>query len=128
MHVPARAIETQYDRIEARLGREPGVDLAEVEVLIREIWRGESARATEPRPLLGISKSIGHLHLTVWNPDLGDVVENLVLLTREEADAHDELVARPGGFETLRRSDPDFFEKVERRLDLARRQFKYGYF
>ena len=62
--LPERSIQTQYNRLESRLGREPGVDLAEVEVLVREIWRGESARGTEPSPLRGVSKSIGHLHLT----------------------------------------------------------------
>ncbi len=128
LHLPGKSIETQYDRLEARLGREPGVDVAEVEVLVREIWRGESARATEPRPLRGVSKSVGHLHLTVWDPALGDVVDNLILLTGDEADAHDEIVARPGGFEALRRDEPDFVDKVERRLARARRDFKFGYF
>ena len=128
LHLPAKAIETQYDRLELRMGREPGVDVAEVEVLIREIWRGESARATEPRPLRGVCKTVGHLHLTVWDPALGDVVDNLILLTGEEADAHDALVAQPGGFEALRHGEPAFVDKVERRLARARRDFKFGYF
>ena len=128
LHLPGKSVETQYNRLEARLGKEPGVDVAEVEVLVREIWRGESARAIEPRPLVGVSKSVGNLHLTVWDPALGDVVDNLILLTEEEADAHDECVARPGGFDALRRDEPDFVDKVERRLARARRDFKFGYF
>lgn len=128
LHLPEKSIDTQYDRLEARLGREPGVDAAEVEVLVREIWRGESARATEPRPLRGVSKMIGHLHLTVWDPALGDVIDNLILLTGEEADAHDALVSRPGGFESLRRDEPAFVDGVERRLARAGRDFKFGYF
>jgi len=122
------SLQTQYSRLESRLGRDPGVDMAEVEVLVREIWRGESARGTEPSPLRGVSKSIGHLHLTVWNPAHGDVVDNLVLLTGDEADAHDALVAEPGGFESIARNEPAYFEAVERRLGRARRDFKWGYY
>ena len=124
----ASSLQTQYSRLESRLGRDPGVDMAEVEVLVREIWRGESARGTEPSPLRGVSKSIGHLHLTVWNPAHGDVVDNLVLLTGDEADAHDALVAEPGGFESIARNEPAYFEAVERRLGRARRDFKWGYY
>lgn len=71
---------------------------------------------------------IGHLHLTVWDPALGDVIDNLILLTGEEADAHDALVSRPGGFESLRRDEPAFVDGVERRLTRAGRDFKFGYF
>jgi hypothetical protein len=59
---------------------------------------GESARAAKARPVKGVSKSIGHLHLTVWNPDAGgSVIDNLVLLESDEADAHDLLMSQPGG-------------------------------
>lgn len=123
-----KSMETQYHRLENRLGKEPEVDLAEVEVLVREIWRGESARATEVSPLKGLTKSIGNLHLTVWNPALGATVDNLVLLTSDEADAHDRLVAQPGGLRALQRDEPEYVAKVERRLQRARRDFKYGYY
>jgi hypothetical protein len=127
--LPAKSIQTQYDRLEARLGREPGVDIAEVEVLIREIWRGESATATEPSPATkGLSKNLGNLFLTVWDPSKSGTIDNLVLLTREEADMHDEQMSKPGGFADLCQTEVYFATKVERRLQRARKDFKYGYY
>ena len=125
---PEKAIKTQYDRLEARIGKEPDVDMPEVEVLVREIWRGESARSKGSRPLKGISKSVGDLHLTLWDPSKGSVVDNLVLLTRDEAESHDALVNREGGLESLRVDEPEFVAKVERALERVRRDFKYGYY
>ena len=125
---PEKAIITQYNRLEERLGRDPGVDVPEVEVLLREIWRGESARATMPRAPKALSKSIGHLCLTIWDPSKGDVVDNLILLTREEADDHDRTVSQDGGFENLCKDEPEFAHRVEARLERARRDFKYCYY
>lgn len=125
---PEKSIKTQYSRLEDRLGHEPSVDMSEVEVLVREIWRGESARSTCPRAPKGISKSIGDLHLTLWNPSKGAVVDNLVLLTKEEAQTHDKIVSCEGGFESLCRNEPGFAAKVERCLERARKDFKYGYY
>lgn len=125
---PEKAIRTQYDRLESRIGKEPEVDMPEVEVLIREIWKGESARSHGPRPLKGISKSIGDLHLTLWDPSKGAVVDNLILLTQEEAEKHDNLVSSQDGLDSIRKDEPEFVAKVERALDRARRNFKYCYF
>jgi tRNA threonylcarbamoyladenosine dehydratase len=125
---PEKAIKTQYDRLESRIDMEPDIDMAEVEVLIREIWRGESARSKGPRPLKGISKNIGDLHLTLWDPTKAATVDNLVLLTKDEAENHDLAVGREGGLESLRMEEPEFAARVERALERARRDFKYGYY
>lgn len=126
--IPAKAIQTQYDRLEARLGREPDVDVDEVEILVREIWRGTSARAEEIAPLKALSKCTGGLALTIWDPSKGSVVDNLVLLTQKEADAHDEQVSKPEGFETLCTSEPEFASKVNHVLARVRAEFCYRYY
>ena len=41
---------------------------------------------------------------------------------------NDALVAEPGGFESIARNEPAYFEAVERRLGRARRDFKWGYY
>lgn len=125
---PEKAIKTQYNRLESRIGKEPDVDMPEVEVLIREIWKGESARSKGPRAPKGISKNIGDLHLTLWDPSKGAVIDNLILLTREEAEEHDSFVNHKGGLEALHRDEPEFVAKVDKALQRVRRDFKYGYY
>lgn len=127
--ISEKSLVTQYCRLESRLGREPGVDQSEVEVLVREIFRGMSARAVEPpAPRKALSRDIGDLVLTIWNPSRPDTVDNLVLLTQEEANKHDLLVNKPGGFEQLCSTEPDFVQKVEKNLQRARINFIYSYY
>ena len=129
--IPLKAIQTQYDRLEER-ERERyhtsvdamGVDEQEVEILIKEVWRGVSVRATElPADDKALTKGLGNLVLTRWDPCKSGSVENLVLMTREEADAHEEEVAVPGGFEALKEREPELVKKVEKALQRARRDF-----
>lgn len=45
----------------------PPADPQEVEVLVKELWRGRSARAPHPPPHdRGVTRSVGHLTLTRW--------------------------------------------------------------
>lgn len=127
--ISEKSLVTQYCRLESRLGREPGVDQSELEVLVREIFRGMSARAVEPpAPKKALSRDIGDLALTIWNPSKPDTVDNLVLLTQEEANKHDLLVNKPGGFEQLCSTEPDFVQNVEKKLQRARMNFIYSYY
>ena len=134
--IPAKAVQTQFDRLEEResdrfgaKAEEVGVDVQEVEVLLREVWRGGSARATSlPADDQALTRGLGDLVLTRWRPEKGSVVDNLVLLTRGEADAHDQEVATPQGFAALRERDPAFVDKVERALARARREFTHSYY
>lgn len=134
--IQAKAIQTQYDRLERRELEQHGVesdalgvDDQEVEVLIREVWQGGSARAAlQPADDRALSRGLGNLVLTRWDPSRGAVVDNLVLLTKEEADAHDAEVGQPGGFEALKEREPEFVAKVERKLARARRDFINSYY
>lgn len=89
--------EVQLDRLvdrEERLhGATPAVDVDDVAMLVRDVWRGVSA-AAPPVPLpggdCGLASSTAGLTLTRWRRDRPATVDNLVLLTFAEADAHDE--------------------------------------
>jgi hypothetical protein len=54
-----------------------------------------------------------------WDASKPATVDNLVLLTMDEADAHEAL---PGGLQELQASEPAFVAKVERVLDRVRRE------
>lgn len=131
----AKAIQTQYDRLETResdrFGSTDGVqvDIQEVEVLLRELWKGVSARATGPPASdKGLGRQLGDLVLTRWDPLKNATIDNLVLLRKEEADAHDALVEVEGGLERLKKEEPEFCRRVEAVLQRAKEQFKYGYY
>lgn len=53
--------------------------------------------AQPPIHCQGLNRATGHLALTRWDAAQPAYVDNLVLLTQEEADAHDALFA-PGGW------------------------------
>lgn len=59
-----------------------------------------------------------HLTLTRWDPAKPATLDNLVLLTWEEADAHEQL----SSLEELRAREPEFCARVDRRLQLAGEQ------
>lgn len=106
-----------------------GADLAEVEILIRELWRGRSARSrTLPSNEMALTRGLGNLVLTRWDPSRDATLDNLVLLTMEEAEAHDAAVASPTGLKDLKRNEPEFVQYVEKILDRARREFAYSYY
>ena len=150
--VPERAFATQRDRLEAReLARWEasggggassasgesverasfalGVDAAEVEVLVRELWRGASARAgARPPTEAALARGLGELALTRWDPARPGAVDNLVLLTRAEADAHDAEASAAGGLDALRAREPALAARVEAVLARARREFLHAYF
>lgn len=122
---------TQLHRLEAReaerFGTEAGVqvDLAEVEALVREHWRGRSARQLVGGNDKGLGRAIGHLALTRWDAAAPATPGNLVLLTREEADAHDALFdGATDALRALRSRDPEFVERVEATLRRVRLQFE----
>lgn len=130
--IQAMSIKTQFHRLEDRevgnYGNSDGlqVDEAEVEVILRELWRGRSAREHGP-PMhdRSLTRNIGHLALTRWDRAKPATIDNLILLTQEEADEHDRL----GGVnEALRNTEWDFCSRVESVLERAKEEFKYSYF
>jgi tRNA threonylcarbamoyladenosine dehydratase len=144
---PAKEIQTQYDRLEARereraelagpastqawdeRGGFCGADMQEIEILIRELWRGRSARSrVPPATEMALTRGLGGLALTRWDPSLPATVDNLVLLTREEADVHDAETAQPHGFEALCEREPEFAARVYAVLQRARQEFVCSYY
>jgi hypothetical protein len=92
-------------------------------LLLREVYRGFSARADRqvlPGGDKGLMRNTAHLHLTRWDAAKPATVDNLVLLTAEEAEQHD---AR--GLQQLQRDEPAFVRRVERLLDAVRAQVMY---
>jgi hypothetical protein len=65
-------------------------------------------------------RSTAHLHLTRWDASKAATVDNLVLLSEEEAAAHDAT-----GLAALKEAEPQFVAKVERLLDHVRAQLCY---
>lgn len=90
----------------------------QVEALVREYWRGRSARQAVGSNDKGLGRSIGHLALTRWDAGRPASPGNLVLLTQEEADAHDALA-----LQSLRAREPAFCVRVEAVLGRVRAQF-----
>jgi molybdopterin/thiamine biosynthesis adenylyltransferase len=127
-----KSIKTQYDRLEQRefenfgvkSADELGVDIEDVEILIKEVWQGASARAAVPPPDdQSINRGLGNLVLTRWDRQRNSCVDNLVLLTKNEADEHDVC-----DFEQLGKNEPEFVKKVEKKLARARRDFVHSYY
>lgn len=89
--------------------------------LLRELWRGFSARGERvvlPGGNRGLMRSTADLTFTRWDRRKPATVDNLVLLTLGEADAHDKA-----DLEALRREEPSFVGFVEGVL--ARARFEY---
>lgn len=147
----SKQIQTQWDRLDAREaalrargvgagGRgeggfdapddasddfsiQPLVDLAEVRCLVRELWRGRSARSPLGSNLKGMSRALGDLCLCRWELHRPPVPHNLVLLTKAEADAHE---ARGGYTPEMRLREPAFCDAVQAVLRRARLEFQEG--
>lgn len=123
-----RALDRLTAREEQRYGSEDGVavDIDDVTYLLREVWRGFSARAQRvaaPGGDKGLMRATAHLEFTRWDAARPASADNLVLLTREEADQHDAL--GPAGLQQLKREEPEFVARVEADLDRVRRELWY---
>lgn len=91
--------------------------------LLREVYRGFSARSDRvvaPGADKGLMRSTAHLHFTRWDRSKPPTLDNLVLLSSEEAEQHDAT-----GLQQLQQQEPEFVAKVERLLDQVRAQICY---
>ncbi|PRW51003.1 NAD(P)-binding Rossmann-fold superfamily isoform 1 [Chlorella sorokiniana] len=114
--------DSLYEREELRFGSADGigVDAEEVEALVKDVWHGYSARAPHPPGHdKGITRSVGHLTLTRWDPAKPATIDNLVLLTHAEADDHDQLQ----NLDDVRQQEPELCARVEATLARAKRDF-----
>ncbi|GMH32893.1 hypothetical protein BSKO_00727 [Bryopsis sp. KO-2023] len=119
--------ETQYDRLQEReeltFQNESGtpVDLHEVTFLVREVWRGVSAKTLGVPGHAkdkGLNRKTDHLVLTRWDCQKPPVIHNLVLLTFDEAESHDLIT-----LDAVERNDKKFFDYVENVLGCVKEQF-----
>ena len=104
-------------------GADVQVDVDEVTYLVRELWRGCSARLLFQGPeatakgFKGLWRSTFGLCLERWDERLPARVDNLVMLRMEEAEEHAGL-----GLAKVRAARPEFAAFVEGRLARARRE------
>jgi molybdopterin/thiamine biosynthesis adenylyltransferase len=129
----AEQVAQQYERLcereRLRFGSEEGVqcDPADVAYAMAELWACRSARhsygaaADEPPPPNTARKATFHrtrdLVLTRWDAEKPATVDNLVLLTFDEADAHD---AAPD-VAAVRAAEPDWARRVDAAMARAAR-------
>ena len=102
------------------------VDPQDVAYLLADLWACRSARQDaeagrhDPvRPYKATFRATQQLVLTRWDGAQPARVDNLVLLTFDEADAHD---AEPGGVAGVRAREPPFAASVDATLARARRE------
>lgn len=129
MEITIPQYETQISRLleheETKFGNTDGVtvDYNDVVYLVRDVWRGVSAHALgvqEPGLQRGFNRSTAKLVLTRWNASNAAGVDNLVLMTFEQADQHDE-----GGESAHQHTTDAYSNYVEQRLELVR--IEYGF-
>ncbi|KAG6552591.1 hypothetical protein Mapa_005791 [Marchantia paleacea] len=95
------------------------LDKEEVAYVVREIWRGRSARAQGSREVgRGMWNAMKTLTLTRWDVNKPPSIANLVLFTFSEAEEHEAIT-----LELLKKEEPEFYDMVEKRLEVARREF-----
>ena len=131
LNLPAEQVGQQLDRLVEREcllhGGDDGVqvDPQDVAYLLADLWACRSAR-TDPgavrqdatHPYKAPCRATQQLVLTRWDGTLPARVDNLVLLTFDEADAHD---AEPEGVAGVRAREREFAARVDAALARARR-------
>ncbi|KAK9837825.1 hypothetical protein WJX74_005880 [Apatococcus lobatus] len=91
----------------------PPVDLDDIIIMVREVWRHRSARhsPTDSKPDKGLYRSTHHLTLTRWDSSQEASMDNLILLTFQEAEAHEASTLT-----NIQEAEPAFFNHVTRVL------------
>lgn len=84
------------------------VDVEEVMYIVKELWRGRSARDESMKDVgRGMWRSINDLMLVRWDQAKPASISNLILLRFKEADEH-ELKT----LEDMKENEPEFFSRV----------------
>ncbi|KAJ7525645.1 hypothetical protein O6H91_17G060400 [Diphasiastrum complanatum] len=95
------------------------VDKEEVAYIVRDLWRGRSARNQDSRDVgRGMWNSMKNLTLTRWDLTRPPTISNLVLLTFSEAEKHEETP-----LEEIKDREPAYFATVTAILARAERDF-----
>jgi hypothetical protein len=100
---------------------------------VKDLWHARSARAQGSTMSKGMWHNTGGLYLTRWNPTRPACLDNLILLTSDEADTHDAEMEATGavdengahkGLERLREREQEFVAMVESKFNRVRRDFR----
>ncbi|KAF5186027.1 tRNA threonylcarbamoyladenosine dehydratase [Thalictrum thalictroides] len=91
------------------------VDVEEVMYIVKELWRGRSARDQSSKDVgRGMWRSVNQLMLVRWDQTKPASMSNLILLNFEEADEHESRT-----LDDIKESEPEFFNLVTAVLKLA---------
>jgi molybdopterin/thiamine biosynthesis adenylyltransferase len=125
-------LERLCEREHLRFGSEEGLmcDPPDVAYVVSELWACRSARHgladddDELKPTRRRTfRTTMNLVLTRWDAARPATVDNLVLLTFDEAEAHDET---PGGVAAVRAAEPEFASRVDAVLARAARDHGFA--
>ncbi|XP_024533668.1 tRNA threonylcarbamoyladenosine dehydratase isoform X2 [Selaginella moellendorffii] len=95
------------------------VDKEEVAYVVRELWRGKSARNQDSHDVgRGMWRSVNKLTLTRWDHKQPPSVSNLILLTFQEAEKHE-----ASSVEEIKEQEPAFYAMVTETLNRGKKEF-----
>ncbi|KAJ4816765.1 tRNA threonylcarbamoyladenosine dehydratase [Rhynchospora pubera] len=95
------------------------VDIEEIVYIVKELWRGGSARDQNQKDIgRKMWRSVNELMLVRWDQSKPATVSNLVLLKFSEADAHEST-----DLDRIKEEEPEFYTMVTRTLNRAEIDF-----
>ncbi|KAJ4754066.1 tRNA threonylcarbamoyladenosine dehydratase [Rhynchospora pubera] len=95
------------------------VDIEEIVYIVKELWRGRSARDQNQKDVgRKMWRSVNELMLVRWDQSKPATVSNLVLLKFSEADAHEST-----DLDRIKEEEPEFYTMVTRTLNRAEIDF-----
>ncbi|KAJ4764060.1 tRNA threonylcarbamoyladenosine dehydratase [Rhynchospora pubera] len=95
------------------------VDIEEIVYIVKELWRGRSARDQNQKDIgRKMWRSVNELMLVRWDQSKPATVSNLVLLKFSEADAHEST-----DLDRIKEEEPEFYTMVTRTLNRAEIDF-----
>lgn len=95
------------------------VDVAEVMYIVKDLWRGRSAREQSIEHVgRGMWRSVNELMLVRWDQRKPASVSNLVLLKFKEADEHESRT-----LDDIKEKEPEYFNRVTSVLKRAELDF-----
>ena len=102
--------------------------LKDVVYLVKDLWNARSARAQTSTMSKGLWRNTADLCLTRWDHMQPASLDNLILLTLDEAYLHDIVMKAAGSrmaetLDLLKKLEPEYTALVEARFDRARQDF-----
>ncbi|AQK83501.1 NAD(P)-binding Rossmann-fold superfamily protein [Zea mays] len=94
------------------------VDAEEVMYIVKELWRGRSARDQSQDTGRKMWRSVNELMLVRWDKSKAAGISNLILVKFSEADAHESTT-----LDRIKEQEPEFYSMVSRVLKRAEMEF-----